>query len=370
MHDPAALLCELVACASPSGREGEIATLAAERLARGGLDVERLGDTVVARLAFGPGPRLLMNSHLDTVPIGEGWTRATLGNGWEDGRLYGRGANDAKASVAAMMCALLDLARAPSRSHGASGEILLALTACEETTNAGMEQALARLGLPDGAVTGEPTGLAVVRAQSGLAVLRAEWSGRSCHAAHVARAPHDSALLRAVAEIGSVGDYLTLGDPHPLLGPSTLTPTVLHAGERHNVVPDRAEALFDCRLAPPNSAREAQALLQARLPSARVEIRSARLAAVETQDEHPLVQAALAAAGKPRAIGSATMSDMALLAGAPAVKCGPGETVRSHTPDEFVLRSEVEAGRDFYLSFAPAALAALAVGHPALGAQR
>jgi acetylornithine deacetylase len=365
MHDPAALLAELVAIASPSGRESEIASFAADRLARGGLDVERLGDTIVARLELGAGPRLLLNSHLDTVPVGEGWTRAPLGNGWEDGRLYGRGANDAKASAAAMMCALLELARAPSRA-GARGEVLLALTACEETTNAGMEQALARLGLPDGAVTGEPTGLEVVRAQSGLAVLRAEWSGRSCHAAHVARAPHDSALLRAVAEIGPVGPYLTLGEPHPLLGPSTVTPTVLRSGERHNVVPDRAEALFDCRLAPPHAAREAQALLERRLPSARVEIRSARLSAVETSAEHPLVSAALVAAGKPRAIGSATMSDMALLAGAPAVKCGPGETVRSHTPDEFVLRSEVEAGLGFYLAFVPAALAALATAHPAV----
>jgi acetylornithine deacetylase len=368
MHDPAALLCELVAFASPSGREGEIGAFAAERLARGGLDVERLGDTVVARLDLGPGPRLLLNSHLDTVPVGEGWTHPPLGDGWKEGRLYGRGANDAKASVAAMMCAMLELARARSRASAARGEILLALTACEETTNAGMEQALARIGRPDGAVTGEPTGLEVVRAQSGLAVLRAEWSGRSCHAAHVARAPHDSALLRAVAELGSVGPYQTLGEPHPLLGPSTVTPTVMRSGERHNVVPDRAEVLFDCRLAPPQGAREAQALLERKLTSARVEIRSARLSAVETSAEHPLVLAALAASGKAKAIGSSTMSDMALLAGTPAVKCGPGETVRSHTPDEFVLRSEVEAGLAFYLAFAPAALSALAAERSAVRA--
>ena len=41
----------------------------------------------------------------------------------------------------------------------------------------------------DGAITGEPTGLAVVRAQAGLAVLLADWEGASCHAAHAARAP-------------------------------------------------------------------------------------------------------------------------------------------------------------------------------------
>ena len=55
-----------------------------------------------------------------------------------------------------------------------------------------------------------------------------------------------------------------------------------------------------------------------------------------------------------------TLSDMALLPGIPAVKCGPGQTARSHTPDEFVLAREVEAGARFYRALAPAALEALA----------
>jgi acetylornithine deacetylase len=50
---------------------------------------------------------------------------------------------------------------------------------------------------------------------------------------------------------------------------------------------------------------------------------------------------------------------MALLRGTPSVKCGPGETVRSHTPDEFVLAAEVEAGAAFYAALVPRALAAL-----------
>ena len=97
------LLRELVAIASPSGDEGAAADFAAARLGAAGLDVERLGHTVVARLVRGKGPRVLFNTHLDTVPVGQGWSVPPLGNDWADGRLYGRGANDAKASVAAMM---------------------------------------------------------------------------------------------------------------------------------------------------------------------------------------------------------------------------------------------------------------------------
>jgi hypothetical protein len=49
-----------------------------------------------------------------------------------------------------------------------------------------------------------------------------------------------------------------------------------------------------------------------------------------------------------RLYGSATLSDMALMAGIPAVKCGPGSSERSHTADEFVWESEVLAGARFY----------------------
>jgi acetylornithine deacetylase len=135
---------------------------------------------------------------------------------------------------------------------------------------------------------------------------------------------------------------------------------MLHAGERHNVVPDRALATFDARLAPPHRAEEVAELLGARLRGARVSVRSARLRPIETAEDHPLIRAALACAGKSRAVGSSTLSDMALLQGVPCVKCGPGETARSHTPDEFVLRSELEAGVAFYRAVVPAALEALA----------
>ncbi|MBK8178600.1 MAG: M20/M25/M40 family metallo-hydrolase [Planctomycetes bacterium] len=350
------LLRELVAIPSVSGAEEALAEFVTGRLARAGVDHERQGNTVLACFSRGAGPRLLLNSHLDTVPVGHGWTRDPHREDWRDGRLYGRGANDAKASVAAMLTALEELARAP---QGIRGEVWLALTACEETTNAGMAAALERLGLPDGAVTGEPTGLEVVRAQSGLAVLTAEWRGRACHAAHVARVDHDNALLAAARELSHCAPYVEVGREHPLLGKSTLVATVFEAGTRHNIVPDRALATFDGRMAPPYGAGDGVAALASRLPSAQVAVRSARLAPIETAEDHPLVRAALAAAGRTRAVGSSTLSDMALLQGVPCVKCGPGETARSHTSDEFVLQSELEAGATFYGRFVPAALEAL-----------
>lgn len=356
----AELVRELVAVPSVSGEEGRVAALVAERLGDHGVEPRRVGASVFARVPLGDvaGPRFLLLSHLDTVPVGEGWTRDPYAARWEDGVLYGRGANDAKASAGAMLWAFLESARRPP--PGARGELWLALVASEETDNSGARAVLAETGLPDGAVTGEPTGLEVVRAQAGLAVLTATWEGRSCHAAHVARVDHANALLAAAREIAGLPAFLALDPPHELLGASTIAPTVLHAGARHNVVPDRAELVLDARLAPPHDAEAARARVARHLPGARVAVRSARLGAVETAADHPLVRAALACASRARAIGSTTLSDMALLAGIPAVKCGPGDTRRSHTPDEHVRRAEVDAGARFYLELIPAALGALA----------
>lgn len=357
MSSIAQFLRELVAIESVSGTEDAAADFCMQRLKGHGIDCERAGNTVLATIASrSSGARLLMNSHLDTVPVGNGWTRAPYGEEWRGGRLYGRGANDAKASAAAMIETLIQLSK---RSRDLHGELQLALTACEETTNVGMAAAIERLGKPDGAVTGEPTGLEVVRAQSGLVVLTAEWKGRSCHAAHVARVAHDNALLIAARELHALGPYVQVGDEHPLLGKSTLVATVFESGQRHNVVPDLARAVFDGRFAPPHAAPDGVRELSARLPRARVDVRSARLLPIETAEDHPLVAAALNAAGRSRAVGSSTLSDMALLQGVPCVKCGPGETARSHTPDEFVELDELLAGAAFYARFAPMALEAL-----------
>jgi len=364
LDDPLALLSALVAVRSVSGEEEELADAVVAWATAAGLAAERVHSSVVVRVGrAGPGrPRLLYNSHLDTVPLGSGWTGDPLDPTWRDGRLCARGANDAKASGAAMLCAAHAL-----READLAGELVVALNSHEETSNRGMQHGLEHLGRPAAAVTGEPTGLEVVRAQGGLVVLEARWRGRSCHAAHVARVDYASALQAAASAIAAAPSHLELEGEHPLLGKSTIAPTLLRAGERHNVVPDEALLVLDGRVAPPHDADDCLAAVRAALPDADVTVRSARLGAVETAADHPLVVAALDAARKPAAIGSSTLSDMALLPGVPAVKCGPGETLRSHTPNEFVLRDEVLAGTRFYTELAPRALADLAATATGVG---
>src|ERR1044071_5837911 len=102
--DWAGCLRELVAVPSESGREDA----AAERVAS---EMKGLGWTAVCRdrnvhaLLGDSGPLLLLNSHTDTVPVGAGGTKAPHGRDLIDGRLYGRGANDAKGCLVAMIAA-------------------------------------------------------------------------------------------------------------------------------------------------------------------------------------------------------------------------------------------------------------------------
>ncbi len=339
------LLLDLVRTPSLSRNEAEIATYACDWLQARGIPVKRLGDTLVAEIdGRAPGRTLLLNTHLDTVPAGEGWVEDPWKVDWKNDQLTGLGANDAKGCATAMMMTMVDLAE----NRDWSGRLQLALNATEEVDNKGMEDALAEIGMPDAAITGEPTGLQVVRSQAGLVVLEAVWEGKSCHAAHVARVDNSNAMLTACRELATLPAWLEPGEPHGLLGNSTLVATALNSGERHNKIPCSAVALFDARLVPPTDAADCVAELQPYLTSAHLRIRSERLRAIDTAANDPLVVAALTASGNTEAVGSTTLSDMALLQGVPAVKCGPGETARSHTPNEFLLAQELEDGIRFY----------------------
>lgn len=354
MNETAQLLAGLVQIPSVSGDESAAADYVQAWLAERGVPSRRLGHTVVAEVVGDhpvddSGPTLLLNSHLDTVPAGEGWNCDPWQGVWQNDKLIGLGANDAGGCVAAMMQATVRLAK----TRDFPGKLILSLHAEEETNNRGMGDYLAAYGAPDAAITGEPTGLEVVRSQAGLAVLTLKWRGKSCHAAHVARVDHSNALLLAARELAALPEWLHPGEEHALLGKSTLAVTALHAGGPHNKVPDLAEALVDARLVPPTRAAECVALLQQKLPNAEVAIRSERLGPIDTAEVDLLVRVALQAAGQTQAVGSTTLSDMALLPpGVPAVKVGPGQTARSHTPNEYLLASELDAGIAFYESCA------------------
>src|SRR6185369_15560543 len=118
----------LVAIPSVSGDEARICAFLAEFFRGHRLDPV-VDDRNLAVRVKGrePGPILLFSSHLDVVPPGEGWASDPFVPVIRDGRMTGRGSNDAKASVTAMALAMLRLAADPPPR----GEVVFAAT-CEE----------------------------------------------------------------------------------------------------------------------------------------------------------------------------------------------------------------------------------------------
>lgn len=346
---------EITAVPSISGNEGNLVRFLETWFEARGLSAERVGDSLLVLLgdADADVPLLVFDSHLDTVPPGSAWTRDPFTVHTVEGRVHGLGSNDAKASVAAMIAAAVRLA---PLLDSLKLRIALCLAAAEETSNAGTADLLGRLRshslFPYAAVVGEPTGLDLAVAQKGLLVLELKASGIECHAAHRAALGGGNAILALARDLRVLGEA-DLGPADLLLGPVTLEPTVLSGGSARNVVPGAASCILDVRTNPAPSTAELLENLRARVEGELV-CRSDRLIPFAVAPDASIVRAALAARPQARSYGSRTLSDLIHFGGIPALKAGPGMTERSHTPDEFVLESEIIEGARFYEAVARA----------------
>ncbi len=318
-------LMEFVSIQSVSGNEGPLAERIAGICADFGIRAEREGRNVVARRGEGS-PRLLLNSHLDTVPAVDGWTADPWTPRVEGDRLVGLGASDAKASVAALLEAFLT---APLKEG--AGTLLFAATCDEETGGQGLETIAPGLEF-DAAIVGEPNGFSPAIAQKGLVKVKILSRGRAGHAAR----PHlaENAIVRAAQDIRAIA-ALRFDEEDPYLGKPTATATVIRGGLRSNIVPDLCEVTVDARTI---GAFDNDAMVAAirEAVSSDVEILSVRLKPVAGDPSWKIARAASAAAGGAAITGFPSVSDLAHLGGRPAVVFGPGEPAHSHAANESI----------------------------------
>jgi acetylornithine deacetylase len=337
------LLADLVATPSVSGSEESVGRLVEATVSGWGLPVER--DALGVRVTLtgrAPGPSLALVSHLDTVPAGEGWSRDPFAPVSEGDRLYGRGASDAKASVAAMLTAVRDLA-----GEGLPrGRVVVLLGYSEETRNTTMPEAVAAAGQLDAAVIGEPTNLDIAVAQRGLMMVDLLAEGDQRHAGYAAESDFTNAIVLLARDLARL-DQLFRDRPHPVLGHPTVTPTMLDAGISRNVTPPSARAVLDVRSTPAWPHDELAERLRQEL-ACEVIVTSDRLVPCETPAHSKLLAAATEVRPQAVSYGSPTCSDWVFLRHLDAIKCGPGTSRRSHTADESVDLPEVTAARRFY----------------------
>jgi succinyl-diaminopimelate desuccinylase len=315
----------------------------------------------------GPGPTLAMEGHLDVVTEGDrsAWTVDPFGAEVRDGRLYGRGAADMKAGVAAM----LHGARALQRGGPFPGRLRLLALCDEEGMMLGAKRAVAdgHLDGVSGVIICEPEGGEICPSSKGALRLRFDLAGRMAHAAmpELGRSPIPVASL-LVQELARVqADLLRDPGTHPTLGLPYLTPTVLVAGslDQMNVTPAQATLAVDVRTVP--GVDHARLLDDLRLRCDRLG-RANGVAIeltviddrppVEIGAEEPLVlalkQAHFELWGRPATLGGVPgTTDGTIITrdtGIPTVVYGPGGKWIAHQADEFVEVEEIPRYADTY----------------------
>ena len=329
-------VAEFVSIRSVSGEEERLAGRIAEICEETGIAATRRGRNVFASRGAGS-PRLMLNSHLDTVPAVEGWTADPWTPRLEGGRLIGLGANDAKASVAAMLEAFL------TSPLPLAGSLLFAATCDEETGGAGMEKLVNEISF-DAAIVGEPNDFAVAIAQKGLVKLKLVARGRSGHAARPDQA--DNAIARAARDVQAIESLeFPVEDPH--LGRPTAAVTLIAGGMKSNVIPDRCEMTVDARTIP-DFDNDAMLAAVRKVVSSDVAVLSSRFQPVKGDPQSRIARAALTAVPGREVTGFRSVSDLAHLAGRPAIIFGPGSPGQSHRADESIALEALTDAPEIY----------------------
>jgi acetylornithine deacetylase len=361
-HEVGDLLARLVAIDSvnpslvPGGAgEAEIAAFVSAWSRDAGLDAEVLAATpgrpsvLVRARGSGGGRTLLLCGHLDTVNV-EGMTDPHIPR-IEGGRLYGRGAYDMKAGLAAALVAVRDAARLRL-----AGDVVVAAVADEEHASLGVQDVL-RAVRADAAIVTEPTELEVVVAHKGFVWSEIHVAGRAAHGSR----PHlgTDAIVRTGPILTALGALdAALGDrTHPLLGRASVHASVIEGGVELSSYPAHCVVGLERRTLPGETAagveRELAALLdrcRAADPGLDAEQRTLLVREpFEVDPDAELVGLVRAAAAEvlphePPIGGASYWADAAFIAaaGIPTVMFGPGGA-GAHAVEEWVSLADTEA---------------------------
>jgi acetylornithine deacetylase len=366
------LLRDLVAINSVNptlvpGAPGEraIADLIAHELTHSGLDVsvEPIADgrpNVVGVLhGRAEGPTLMFCGHTDTVGVAGMDDPFTPRE--RDGRLYGRGAQDMKGGIAAMMSA----AAVVAQRGLAAGCLIVAAVVDEEHSSIGAD-ALVKTWRADAGVVTEPTDLAIAVGHKGFAWVEVTVDGKAAHGSRPAEG--QDAILRlgrVLTRLEALDRELQSRPPHPLVGTGSLHASLVSGGRELSSYPDRATLQMERRILPdePESiAVEEVREILATLGREDHTFRGSAAAmfsrpAYEVPLEHDLrtrLAAALQrAGGQPRIVGASFWTDAAVLghAGIPSILFGPGGA-GLHSIEEYVNVADVLMCRDALIEVA------------------
>ena len=348
--DAVELLQRLIAIPSYSKQEQGTADIIETFFQQKGIRPERLLNNIWTFNKYfdASKPTILINSHHDTVKPNPQYTRDPFLPTIKDGKLYGLGSNDAGGCLVSLIATFLYFYNNEDLKYN----LVIAATAEEEISGYnGIELLLGNKDFigtlngeePEFAIVGEPTGMNLAIAEKGLMVLDCMSHGK---AGHAAREEGENAIYKALKDINWIRTY-RFPRVSEWLGPVKMSVTVINTENKaHNMIPATCSFVIDARITELYTHEKVFETIRQNV-ECEVMPRSMRLRSTSIEINHPIVGAGISL-GK-SCYGSPTSSDKAFMK-FPALKCGPGDSARSHTANEFIYLDEIKEGIETYIS--------------------
>lgn len=361
------LLQKMVAIPSMDGKEAGVAQLVYEFTRQIGMSAhfeevlpERSNVIATSRLGSG-GKTVVLNTHMDVVPVGDGWLTDPFQLTLKDNKAYGRGACDAKGPLVAMLMAIRRVLQAP---EGLEGKIIMTAVVDEEDFSRGARTMIKKLA-GDYGIVGEPTNCRIAPCHKGSIRPVICIEGKTAHAS----LPHQG--INAIEGAGAfIVAMRTLteslsGIKHPLLGSPTAAITKIAGGIKENIVPDHCEMIIDRRMVPGETESEVVAMFESlceevtkQVPGVKAYIKELKPTTggpSEVPADSEYVKAALKISSQitgqpPKPFGLTCGCDMTHLMkiGIPTVVVGPGSLDQAHQANEFVEIVQLEKAVQIY----------------------
>ena len=346
--------------------ENEIATAIAAKLRAGSVDV-KIEQVVPDRAnVFGvlegkqEGRSLMWCGHMDTV--GVAGMESPFDPIEKEGRIYGRGSQDMKGGLAAMIGAILDL----SKNGGLpAGRLILAAVVDEEYASIGAE-ALVRTWKADAAVVGEPTDMKIAVGHKGFQWVEVMTEGIAAHGSRPADGRDAIVRMgRVLSRLEKLDRELQSRPPHPVHGTASLHASLIAGGRELSTYPDQCTLEMERRTIEGEAGQCALEEVQNIIRDLRREDPEFRSSArflfsrapYLTPADHVLprmMESALTKKGTPPVRGGMSFwTDAGILgeAGIPSVVFGPGGA-GLHSVSEYVIAEDVITCRDALIELA------------------
>lgn len=242
------LCSSLVQLPSLSGEEQKVAHFIQQYAEEYGFDevnIDALGNVTVVINGTLEGPTIVLDGHIDTVPVQEvNWDENPFSGSIQDGKIFGRGTTDMKGAVSAMLLAAKYFA--DDRQRNFAGKLVVSCSVHEECFEGVATREVSAQYKPDYVVIGEATNLRLNHGQRGRAEIVLETFGKPAHSSNPEAGIN--AVNKMVSLLTKIQHLET--NEHPILGKGILelTDIISSPYPGASVLPSYARVTFDRRL--------------------------------------------------------------------------------------------------------------------------